>query len=165
MSLYKVTPLEKKSVSYKAEMFRDNADGTTSWFNVDDGYRWGQGWIDDDENALPYEEDNVVHCSPAAGWGSDLDDQCSCWFEFSDDVPEEEQEQIKQCYLEGDEDGRGGMGWLFEGDHNWQIEEDYIEILGPYRVDRCNSDGDVVEENIKLKPRPDPSTVWPFPPK
>lgn len=165
MSLLKVTPLEKKSISYNVLMCRENDDGTISTFTVDDGYRWGQGWLDEEEDSIPYKEDNTVHCSPSTGWGSDLDDQCSCWFEFSDDISEEEQEHIKKCYLEGDEDNRCGMGWLFEGDHKWQVEEDYIEILGPYRVDRCDSDGNVIEENIELKPRPDPSTVWPFSPK
>ena len=164
MSLLKITPLEKKSIAYKVEMYRHNDDGTTSWFTIEDWYRWGHGWLDEYEDAVPYKEDTSVSCPPSAGWGSDLDDQCSCWFEFSDDIGEEEQEEIKRMYLEGDEDGRGGMGWLFEGDHKWQVEEDSIEVLGPYRVDRCDSDGNVIEENIELKPRPDPSTVWPFSP-
>lgn len=167
MSLLKVTPLEKKSIAYKVEMYRHNADGTTSWFTIEDWYRWGHGWLDEYEDSIPYKEDESAHCSPSTGWGTDLDDQCSCWFDYSEDLTQEEKDHIEKCYIHGDDedDGRGGMGWLFEGDHKWQVEEDSIEILGPFKVDRCDADGNVIEENIELKPRPDPSTVWPFSPK
>ena len=167
MSLLKVTPLEKKSIAYKVEMYRHNADGTTSWFTIEDWYRWGHGWLDEYEDFIPYKEDETVNCSPSTGWGADLDDQCSCWFDYSEDLTQEEKDHIEKCYIHGDDndDGRGGMGWLFEGDHKWEVEEDSIEILGPFRVDRCDADGYVIEENIELKPRPDPSTVWPFSPK
>ena len=43
MEHYTITPLEKKSISIRYEMYRDNDDGTQSWFNIDDHYRWGKG--------------------------------------------------------------------------------------------------------------------------
>ncbi len=46
--VYLIKPLEKKSIVYHVEMFRENPDGTTSWFNIDETYRWGQGFIEED---------------------------------------------------------------------------------------------------------------------
>lgn len=155
--VYRITPLEKKSIYYKAEMFRENANGTISWFNVEDHYRWGQGFIEEDMDCnLPYEGDDTVYCNPNAGWGSELEDGVAQWFEFSDDIGEEEQEQIREAFYEG------SWGWLHDGEHDWQIEDDYIIVLGPFKVDICEDDGNVIEENVKLKPRPDPNTSWPF---
>jgi hypothetical protein len=167
MALYRIVPLEKKSITFVAEIYRNNDDGSVSWFNIEDGYRWGQGFIDTEEDSLPYKEDQVVHCRLESGWGAELDDQCSCWFDFSDDITQEEREKIERCYLYGDDedDGRGGIGWLYEGDHNWQLEDERLEIIGPYRVDLCaNEYGDIEQEGIELADRPDPLTVWPFGP-
>ena len=69
-------------------------------------------------------------------------------------ISQEEQEHIRKCYLEGDpddDDGRGGAAWVFEGNHQWQIEDDFLIIDAPFQVDLCSEDGDVIEENIKLK--------------
>ena len=155
--VYRITPLEKKSVVYHVEMFRENADGSISWFNLDETYRWGQGFIEADMDCnLPYEGSDLAYCDPNTGWGSELDDSCACWFEFSDDISEEEQEAIKEAYYEG------GAAWLFDGEHDWQEEDSAIHVLAPFQVDLCDNDGIIVEENIKLKSRPEPSTAWPF---
>lgn len=156
-NVYRVLPLEKKSISWEIEMYRTNADGSISWFNISDHYRWGQGFIEEDMDCnLPYKGDDTVYCKNDCGWGAELDDQHSCWFEYSDDISNEEKEAIETAYHEG------GAGWLFDGDHEWQVEDDYIIITKPYQIDLCNEDGSVIEENIKLKTRPDPSTAWPF---
>ena len=157
-NVYRIKPLEKKSISWRIEVFRDNEDGSTSWVNISDYYRWGQGFIDADMDVnLPYEGDTHVYAKNDCGWGAELEDQHACWFEYSDDITPEEQEAFESAYNEG------GAGWLFDGEHDWQIEDDYILIDAPYQVDLCTSDGTVIEENIKLKPRPEPSNAWPFP--
>ena len=48
MSHYTITPLEKKSISITYEMYRENDNGTISWFNIEDHYRWGKGFIAED---------------------------------------------------------------------------------------------------------------------
>ena len=146
MKVYRITPLEKKSIYYRAEMYRDNPDGSTSWFNVEDHYRWGQGFINEDMDCnLPYKEDKVAYCDPTAGWGAELDDQIGCWFEYSDDLTDEEKEDIESAYYEG------GQGWLFDGDHEWQFEDDSIVVLAPFIVDLCEDDGTIIESNCELK--------------
>lgn len=155
--VYRIKPLEKKSISVVYEMFRENDDGSISWFNVEDHYRWGQGFIEGDMDCnLPYEGDDTVYCKNDCGWGAELDDGVACFFEFSDDLSDEEKADIEQAYYEG------GAGWLHEGEHDWQFEDEAIVILAPFQVDLCEDDGTIIEENIKLKKRPEPSTAWPF---
>jgi hypothetical protein len=155
--VYLIKPLHKKSICWHIEMFRDNADGSISWFNIDDHYRWGQGFVEEDMDCnLPLEGDLQAHAKMDCGWGAELDDQHACWFEFSDDITEEEQERIKKCYLEGDGDlewERAGAAWLYEGNHEWQFEDDYLVIDAPYQVSLCEDDGTVIEENVKLRTR------------
>ena len=155
--VYLIKPLEKKSIVWRVEMFRDNADGTTSWFNIEDTYRWGQGFIEADMDVnLPYEGDKIAYAKNDCGWGAELDDSVSCHFEFSEDLSEEEKQTIEDQYY------AGGASWLYDGEHDWQFEDDSLEILAPFQVSLCEEDGTVIEENVKLKPRPDPRTSWPW---
>jgi hypothetical protein len=167
-NVYLIKPLEKKSIVWRVEMFRENTDGTISWFNINETYRWGQGFVDGELDCnLPYEGDLVAYAKNDCGWGSELEDSCAIDWEFSDDLTEEDQEFIKNCYYDGNPDDEnvpdiGGAAWLFDGIHDWQVEDDYLEIIGPYQISLCDHDGTVIEENIKLKPRPDPRTSWPW---
>ena len=167
-NVYCIKPLEKKSISWRVEMFRENDDGSTSWFNMEELYRWGQGFIEEDlDSNLPWKGDRLAYCKTDAGWGCEFEDSISVDWEFSDDITEEEQEHIKQCYYDGDpndEYERGGAAWLYEGDHKWQFEDDYVIVLAPFSVDYCTVSGDIIKENIELKERPplDPNAAWPF---
>lgn len=155
--VYRITPLEKKSVVYHVEMFRENTDGSVSWFNLDETFRFGQGFIEEDMDCnLPYEGDKVAYTKSDVGWGCEFDDSISCWFEFSDDMSEQEKEAIEEAYQEG------GAGWLYDGEHDWQEEDSAVHVLAPYQVSLCEADGTIVIPEVKLKPRPSPSTSWPF---
>ena len=165
MSVYLIKPLEKKSIVYHVEMWRDNPDGGVSWFNIDETYRWGQGFIEEDLDCnLPWEGDRVAYCKPDVGWGCEFDDSISIEWEFSDDLSDDEQHEIKKAYYEG------GAAWLYDGEHDWQEEDCAVYVYGPYQVSLCEDNGTVIEENVKLKSRPAPgtiinSTAWPFGPK
>lgn len=157
MSHYKITPLEKKSIIAHYEMYRENADGTVSWFNLEDHYRWGSGFLAEDEECnLNNASGNQAYAKMDQGEyeGCEFDDSVACYWEFSDDITEEEQEKIKNCYCYGDDDddGRGGAGWLYEGNHEWQFEDEYVTVLGPYKIEFCEEDGTVVRE-VKLRTR------------
>lgn len=157
MKVYCIKPLEKKSIQWNVEMFRENDDGSISWFNMIETYRWGQGFIEEDMDCnLPYEGADVVYAKTDCGWGCEFDDSTYIEWEFSEDLSEEDQQAIKDAYYEG------GAGWLFDGEHDWQVEDEYVVVYGPYQIDFCEEDGTVIEENIKLKPRPEPNTAWPF---
>jgi hypothetical protein len=155
--VYLIKPLEKKSITWYIELFRENKDGSTSWVNIEDHYRWGQGFVEGDMDVnLPYEGESQAYAKTNFGWGAELDDQVACYFEYSDDFTDEEKEAFEASYFDG------GAGWLFDGDHDWQVEDDYLLIDAPYQVSLCEDDGTVIEENVKLRPRPDPNTSWPF---
>ena len=49
--VYLIKPLEKKSIVYHVEMFRENADGSISWFNLDETecWVWGPLEVEDEE--------------------------------------------------------------------------------------------------------------------
>jgi hypothetical protein len=146
--VYVIKPLHKKSIIYHVEMFRENADGSISSFTIDETYRWGQGFVEGDLDCnLPWEGDDVAYAR---------DDSINIEIEFSDDISEDEQEEIRQAYYEGN------AGWLFDGDHDWQEEDTAVHIIAPYQIDLCEDDGTVIEKNVKLKPRPNPSTSWPW---
>ena len=158
-NVYCIKPLEKKSISWRVEMYRENADGSISWFNMEELYRWGQGFIEEDLDCnLPWKGDNSAYCKTDAGWGCEFEDSISIDWEFSDDIPELEQQEIKESYYEG------GAAWLFDGEHEWQTEDDYVIVLAPFSVAYASDNGDIINENVELKERPplDPNAAWPF---
>ena len=100
--VYLIKPLEKKSIVYHVEMFRENEDGSISWFNIDETYRWGQGFIEEELDCnLPWAGDLVAYARADTGWGCEFDDSISVEWEFSDDIPPMEQQELKELYYEG----------------------------------------------------------------
>lgn len=160
--LYRITPLEKKSVEYFVDVYETMPDGSIRGFDVTETWRWGQGWREEDNPVM--EGQDTIFCNPQEGWGCELDDLCAVYVNFSDGFTEEEKAEI-EAILRGeqeDEDGRWGTAWIYDGNHNWQVEDDHVSIIGPFKVDLCDENGDVIEENTKLEPRPDPRTSWPW---
>lgn len=154
MAHYRITPLEKKSIEVFYELFREDGQ----WVNIQETFRWGQAFVSEDsEYNLPYKEDDRAYCKMEEGEyeGCEFDDSISVNFEFSEDILEEEQEEIKEAYYES------GAGWIYDGDHDWEIEDDYVVVYGPYKVELCDEHGTVIKQ-VELKPRPDPNTSWPF---
>ena len=72
-NLYRITPLEKKSVEYFVDVFERMPNGTIRGFDVTEYWRWGFGWREEDEPVWAGEVDRV-HCNPQVGWGCDLDE-------------------------------------------------------------------------------------------
>jgi hypothetical protein len=142
MSHYTITPLEKKSIYIVYEMYRENQDGSISWFNVEDHYRWGRGFIDEEsEMNLSAGGNQHLYCKPDQGEydGCEFEDQVACWFEFSDDISLEEQEAIKEAYNDQ------GASWLYDDPtHAWLEEDCYVVVMPPYKIEFCNEDGSVI---------------------
>ena len=156
--LYRIKPSDKKSVEAYYDVFSKDSEGNIRGWSVTELYRWGQGFVED-ESELPFSDDRYHSVDPTIGWGCELEDLCAVDFEFDDSFTEEEKEEIEQFWADG------GAGWLYDGDHNWEVEEDTITILGPFVVDKI--DEDVYNESIEtveLKPRPPfvATTAWPF---
>jgi hypothetical protein len=156
--LYRIKPSDKKSVEAYYDVFSKDEQGNIRSWSVTELYRWGQGFVED-ESELPFSDDRYHCVDPTIGWGCELEDLCAVDFEFDDSFTDEEKEEIEELWADG------GAGWLYDGEHNWEVEEDTITILGPFVVDKI--DEDVYNESIEtveLKPRPPfvATTAWPF---
>jgi len=47
---------------------------------------------------------------------------------------------------------------LYDGTHNWQEEDCYIEVMAPYKVDFCTQDGIIIRE-VKVRSREEQQTL------
>jgi hypothetical protein len=169
--LYRITPLEKKSVEYFVDVFERLPDGTIRGFDVTETWRWGFGFRTEDDIPWKFEAEGRVNCRPEEGWGCELDDLCAVYVNFSDGFTDEEKTEI-EARLRGeleDEDGRWGTTWLYDGDHNWEIEDDHVCILAPVKIDLVDADGygdtAILEENVLPHDNEpiSPHASWPFP--
>lgn len=154
--LYRISPLEKKNVEYFVDVYERMPDGSIRGFEVTEVWRWGFGFREEDNPVWKFEveSNNGVHCDPQVGWGCDLDDLISVYVTFSDGFTDEEREKI-EAILRGeqeDEEGRWGTAWLYDGDHNWEIEDDHVRIIGPVKIDLVDANGygddAIIEENV-----------------
>jgi len=155
-NLYRITPLEKKNVEYFVDVYERLADGSIRGFDVTEVWRWGCGFREEDEPVWKWEVgQHGVICRPQIGWGCELDDLCGVYVNFSDGFTDEEKTEIEALlrWETEDEDGRCGTGWLYDGDHNWEIEDDHVCITGPVKIDLVDENGygdsAIVEENIE----------------
>lgn len=166
--LFWIRPLEKKSVEFFVDVFERLPDGSIRGFDVTEIWRWGQAFREEDEPVYDFEKDRV-HCRPEVGWGCELDDLISVYVNFSDGFTEEERTEIEAIlrYEKEDEDGRAGTGWIYDGDHNWEVEDEHVAILGPVRIDLVDENGygesAILEENVAFESTPNPCSTWPWP--
>lgn len=148
MAHYRITPLEKKSIEVFFELYRDDPEtGMPQWVNIRETYRWGQAFISEDmECNLPTENDTQAYCRMEAGENEscEFDDSIAVSFEFDESINESEQEDIKKEYYDG------GAGWVYDGVHEWGIEDDYVIVYGPFKIELCDEDGNIIKE-VTLK--------------
>ena len=154
--LYRITPLDKKSVEYFVDVFERMPDGTFRGFDVTEIWRWGYGFREEDEPVWKFEVEtnNGIHCRPDVGWGCELDDLIAVYVNFSDGFTNEEKQEIEAIlrWEKEDADGRCGTGWVYDGNHNWEIEDEHVRITGPVKIDLVDANGygdtAVIEENV-----------------
>jgi hypothetical protein len=142
--LYRITPLEKKSVEYFVDVFERLPDGSIRGFDVTEVWRWGVGFREEDEEVWAWEiGSNGVHCRPQVGWGCELDDLCAVYVNFSDGFTDTDKADIEAIlrWEKEDDDGRCGTGWIYDGDHNWEVEDEHVCITGPVRIDFVDANG------------------------
>ena len=166
-TLYRIKPIDKKSIYAVYDVYKELPNGDIKGFVVRELYRWGQGFIDEYDN-IPYADSKFVIVDPRIGLGSELDDSISVDFEYDGEWTEEEKAELENYYFNGDpndEYGRTGPAWLYDLS-DWEVEDDYIEILAPFKVDKISVlDYNVVnEESVELKQRPslDKQSSWPW---
>ena len=150
-NLYRITPLEKKNVEYFIDVYERLPNGDIRGFEAHFYYRWGQGFREEDNQPWDFEVAQGVNCDPQCGWGCELDDLCGVDVRFDDNFTPEEQAEIRAlCTGEAtDDEDRFGEGWIYDGDHNWEIEDDCVYIHGPVKIDLVNEETyNVVQEDV-----------------
>jgi hypothetical protein len=164
--LYRIRPVDKKSIYAVYDVYKIDENNNIRGFVVRELYRWGQGFRELDEPI--YAEDKCIIVNTQLGWGCELEDECAIDFEFDDTFTDEEKAEIEDHWCNGDPkdpDRRVSGAWLYDWS-DWMVEDDYVEIYGPFTVDIIDEDmyNETVEENIKLESRPklDPNSAWPF---
>ena len=70
--LYRIKPTDKKSIKIVYDVYKKHPDGTTVGWTVSELYRWGQGFVES-EDELPYSDDRHILIDPAIGDGCELD--------------------------------------------------------------------------------------------
>jgi hypothetical protein len=164
-NIYRITPLQKKSVEYFVDVYQEMPDDSIRGFEVTEVWRWGQGFRELDNPVYERETDRV-YCNPEDGWGCELDDLCGVYINWDDNWTDEEKADI-EAYLrweKEDDEGRCGTGWLFDGDNGLSIEEVSLYITGPVKIDIVNEEvyNEVIEENVQPEKLVHDPNAWPF---
>lgn len=167
--VYRITPLEKKNAEILYDVFEEMEDGSTRSWHIEELYRWGLGFRHVDNPVTEWEVNSkAITCDTDAGYGAELDDLINVSFNFDENFTEEEKDELKNLWYEG------GAGWLYDGDHNWQVDYDSLTIYGSVKIDLIDdSTLEIFEENIQPKSESAPmswqtisdqeASVWPFP--
>lgn len=151
--LYRIIPLQDNSIKLQINVYSKDKHKNIKTWSVIETYKKGQGfrYID---NPMPNLED--VKCDPQLGWGNNLTELISVDFDFDSKFTSEEINNIVQ-YWSGiqDSEGRSSLDWLYEGEHNYSIEDEFLLITGPVKVDLAldHTYLGIVKENIELKER------------
>lgn len=167
--VYRITPLEKKNVEVLYDIFEEMNDGTIRSWKIEELYRWGIGFRSEVNPVGEWElKSNTVLCETDVGYGAELDDLINVSFDFDESFSEEEKGELTNSWYDG------GAGWLYDGEHNWQVDYDSLVVYGPVQIDLIDDvTGEIFEENIQPKTEGSPmnwqtisdqeASVWPFP--
>jgi hypothetical protein len=166
--LYRITPQEKKSIEIYYEIFEEGNNGEIRNWNLRELYRWGLGYRSVDDPVSEWERNNGITCDPEVGSGAELDDLISVDFDFDEDFTEEEKEELTKLWYDG------GAAWLYDGEHDWQVDYSSINIYAPVKIDLIDDvTGEVYEEDVQSNIDPmnlswktisdQEASVWPFP--
>lgn len=140
MAHFRITPLEEKSILNSHELTRIEKDGSTTWLFIQERFRLGRGFIYSGA-CLPDLGDVVayVHTNEGEEESSNLEDSISLEITATAGVSEDELDTIRKLYQEN------GASWIYEDGHNWNVEDDILEISEPYIVEFVESDGSLIK--------------------
>lgn len=148
--LYKISTTEKKN-AVQITTFRYDVDDKTWYFDFEEGYRWGTAVIElCEEPNYPesewYNEGFCLDCVEVSDM--DLNDGCSGFFYYPEDMPQELREKIEGLWDEG-----GYEAFEDEGIEQWDCSTTFY---GPIEFD-------LVDDTPCKKVEPDPTKpAWPF---
>jgi hypothetical protein len=138
----RLTPKNKKSINMMIQLYNVPVNEPNHRFvQVNEMYRWGFGYMEGDTLDYPnliLPQNGQTYCDPTVGHGSDLDDLCAVDFWYDGKWTEEQKKDFEDKWYNGDpddDDGRSGMGWIYDYQDTWQIEDEQIIIDGGVKYD------------------------------
>lgn len=161
MAHYTITPLEKKSAYAEYEMYRENPNGSISTLKVEECWRFGRGFIEDDsyQNLRPSDQIQYCHMDEAGENEScEFSDLILANFYFSDDVHQKDRDSFKSGYYD-ESNEFCGTRYIYEGDHEWQIEDKEVIICPPLKVELCDENGSCIRK-VKLRSKAQIQNLW-----
>lgn len=151
--VYKISTLDKKSICQE-EIFHKIIDGETYAVTMEQWWRWGYVVITDvDKDAIDPENPNGLLVTDYSIDDQDLNDGVSLWFNFTDNVPEEERDLFEQAWEEDGYSGVEDLGW-----NHWDTE---MTFVGPLEVELLEEIEDTPESDCDSERDPS-KPVWPF---
>lgn len=148
-TLLRITPQHKKSIEMHYEVYAVEGNGPPRSFKVTEQYRSGQGFMEiEDCDPDVFGSESII-CQTNFKQDPHFGDNHGNIFQFGDGFSEAEKGQIVQHWVYGDENYNFGIGWIEANANQWAIDDEYLEIYAPYKVDLV--DGEtfaVIQESL-----------------
>lgn len=129
-STYKIEPLEKKSIvvntTYKTGEPSIYHEGDRL-ISREETFRWGYAIIEAYKKDIPKNEDVVVTEFELVDHS--YEDGVAVFWEYPEDMTEEEKENIENAYDEDGEDGLVKLGWHYFDNSD--------KIIAPLKITKC----------------------------
>lgn len=126
---YRITPLEKKSIvqttTYKTGDPSHMSKGD-KLVAREETFRWGYAVVEANKKDLPKDDEIVV--SDYNLIENDYQDGVAVYWEYSENVTDEEKESIEAAYDEDGDDGLANLGW-----HYFDNED---KIIAPFKIEK-----------------------------
>ena len=130
-SRYKISPIDKKSIIslsiYKTGDPRSMSDGDRV-VTREETYRWGHAIIEAYKKDLPKESDDEIIVTDYNLIENEYDEGVAVYWEYPDDMTDEEKEAIENAYDQNHDDGLADLGW-----HHFDSED---KFLGPCKIEK-----------------------------
>lgn len=138
--LVRVTPKDKKSIIQEVQLYNvPNNQPGHRFVIVQEHYRWGYGYREGDDMNIPLTwRSDRMYFDNTVGHGAELDDLCLVTFDYDGDWTDEQKEDFEDKWHNGDpddDDKRSGLGWVYDYQNTWKIEEENLIIIGPFKFD------------------------------
>jgi hypothetical protein len=128
-SRYKIIPTEKKSIivsrTYKTGDPSAHHEGD-KFITVEETYRWGYAVIEAYKKDIPTNEEVVVTGFELVDHA--YEDGVSVYWEYPDDMSDEEKENIENIFDEDGDDGLEKLGWFYFDNED--------KILPPFKIEK-----------------------------
>lgn len=147
--LLRITPQHKESIEMHYEVYALDSNNWPRSLKVTEQYCAGHGFIEMKDCDLDVLGSESVICQTNFKQDPQFGDNCGNIYQFGDGFTEAEKDQIVQHWRYGDENFNFGIGWIKANANQWAIDDEYIEIYAPFKVDLVDGETfSVIQEGL-----------------